>query len=154
MCSRIDIEFSGKYDKDVDYLKLFSVIQACLIEIVFEVCLKAATASVIQVAGIHTSATRAWFIQTQRFRSQCWTPQTVEKTQVQGEVCTYKDPQTNLDLQTNKFKANPWFMHIWNQTLTLTYTHIDTTNLTAVSYSFMYRRQLWFQPPWHDHKLT
>ena len=67
MCGRIDIEFSGKYDKDVDYLKLFSVIQACLIEIVFEVCLKAATASVIQVAGIHTSATRACFIETQKF---------------------------------------------------------------------------------------
>jgi hypothetical protein len=64
MFRRINIAFSGKYNKDAGYLKLCSVIQACLIEIVFELRLEVATAPDIQVAGIHTSTITSRFIET------------------------------------------------------------------------------------------
>ena len=64
MFSRINFEFTGKYNKDAGYLKLCSVIQAFLIEIFFEVGLEVATAPDILVASIHTSTTTAWLIET------------------------------------------------------------------------------------------
>ena len=47
---RINIGFAGKYDKGAGFVKLCSIIQVCLIEIVFEFCLEVAPAPDILVA--------------------------------------------------------------------------------------------------------
>jgi hypothetical protein len=55
MCIRINVAFSGKNDKGVvGYVTLCSVIQACLIEIVFEVSLEDTPASDILLSSTHT----------------------------------------------------------------------------------------------------
>jgi len=64
MFGRINIEFVGKYDKVAGYVRLCSIIQTCLIEIVFELRLEFAAAPDILVASIHTSTTTAWLIET------------------------------------------------------------------------------------------
>jgi hypothetical protein len=51
--------FSGKNDRRAGHVTLCSVIQACLIEIVYEVCFEGATASDILVSSIHTPITTA-----------------------------------------------------------------------------------------------
>jgi hypothetical protein len=55
MCSRINVAFSGKNNKDVEgYMTLCSVIQAWLIEIVSEVRLKGAAAFDTLLSSNHT----------------------------------------------------------------------------------------------------
>ena len=67
MFSIINIGFAGKYDKGACYVKLCSIIQACLIEIVFDLCLEVSPAPDILIASIHPPSTTTWLIETYSF---------------------------------------------------------------------------------------